>query len=243
MNKLMQLLSKTKFHLYLIAVLSTSSFQAMSTNYTNENSSEILKFSEVHAELDNSSISMSFSNDYSSSPGFFVRVEVNDNYQMSCEQQRCFYSGASVNNNVKEVHRKTYIPLSFGDKVTFTMRTGGKNGKIVDRKEVIVNPHFSKVKAQLENNTISMSFSDTYSSLSDFFVRVEVNGNYQMSCEQQTCYYSWPSVKNNEKEVHRVTSEPLSFGDRVTFTMRTGGSNGEIVDIKEVIVNPYFWRC
>ncbi|WP_169915666.1 hypothetical protein [Shewanella psychrophila] len=156
---------------------------------------------------------------------------------MSCEQQTCYYSWPSVNNNEKEVHRKSYIPLSFGDKVTFTMRTGGSNGEIVDKKEVIVNPHFSEVKAQLKTNTISMSFSDTYSSFADFFVRVEVNGNYQMSCDQQTCYYSRSSVKNNEKEVHRVTSEPLSIGDKVTFMMRSGDRNGEIIAIKEVVVN------
>ncbi|AQS35874.1 hypothetical protein Sps_00680 [Shewanella psychrophila] len=180
---------------------------------------------------------MSFSDTYSSFSGFFVRAEVNGNYQMSCEQQTCYYSWPSVNNNEKEVHRKSYIPLSFGDKVTFTMRTGGSNGEIVDKKEVIVNPHFSEVKAQLKTNTISMSFSDTYSSFADFFVRVEVNGNYQMSCDQQTCYYSRSSVKNNEKEVHRVTSEPLSIGDKVTFMMRSGDRNGEIIAIKEVVVN------
>ncbi|QDO83224.1 hypothetical protein FM037_08270 [Shewanella psychropiezotolerans] len=82
---------------------------------------------------------MSFTNDLSSLPGFYVKAEVNTQYKMSCKEEKCFYSKTSVTSNIKEVYKSTL--LSSGDKVIFTMKWGGKDGVIIDTREVTVSDY------------------------------------------------------------------------------------------------------
>ncbi len=182
-------------------------------------------------DLQSGRVDMSFNNRYTNFDGFNMKLTHNGKYAASCKQSQCYYVYQSVRNGIRKL--RLNLALEVGDELQATIYDSDNN-ILAHRKTVVVpNWSISSLDYNAKNHPL-LTFSNSYTGLENFFVKMTVNGNYAASCEKTICYYSYSNVTDGIKKVYKLT--PLKSGDVLQATIHYG-KDGIVVDRKSVTVH------